>query len=147
ANTFTPGALTYTNTGSTITFNSTSTQNIPGFAYFNNVNFNATTSNTLTAAITVGGNMSINTGFNDATFLVTGPGSGSGTLTLAAAKVYTATYIGSPAIPTFQTYSFDASSIVNFNGANTTTQTIPAAVYGAVNVTNGGTNVKAVSGN
>ncbi len=148
ANTFTPGSAVYTYTGSTITFNGSSTQNIPAFAYFNNVNFNATTSNTLTGAISVFGNMTINTGtFNDGGFVATGPGSGSGIFTLASGKVYTSTTTGTNALPIFQTYVIDPSSTVNLNGANTAAQNIPAASYGIMVITNGGTNAKTALGN
>ncbi|MEP7170745.1 MAG: hypothetical protein ABI855_15355, partial [Bacteroidota bacterium] len=150
ANTFTPGAAVYTYTGSTITFTGT-TQNIPAFAYFNNVNFNATTSNTLTGAISVFGNMFIGAGgittFNDGGFVITGPGSGSGIFTLAASKVYTSTTTGTNALPIFQTYVIDPSSTVNLNGSITATQNIPAAAYGIMVVTNGGTNAKTALGN
>ena len=50
SNTFSPGSSSYTFTGSTITFNGSGAQNVPTFAYFNNVNFNA---NTGTALITL----------------------------------------------------------------------------------------------
>ncbi|MFH0866448.1 MAG: T9SS type A sorting domain-containing protein [Bacteroidota bacterium] len=113
ANTFTPGAAVYTYTGSIIIFNGTVAQNIPAFNYFNNVNFNSTVSNSLTGAISVYGNMNVNTPvFNDGGYVITG---GSGNLSIAATSTYNvgSTTVGTT-VPTFTSYTFTTGSTVSF---------------------------------
>jgi len=97
------------------------------------------TSISIAGNITVSGNMTIGSGASTTTFsdngnLITGPGTGNGTLTLAntsvaAGNIYTATYNGAKAIPDFGTYNSSVvptlMSTVNFNANNLSTQTIP----------------------
>ena len=86
--------------------------------------------------------MSVNTTtFNDATFVISGPGTGSGIFTMAAVT-YNATSIGTNAIPLFQTYNIAAGSVTNLNGTLTAPQNIPGASFGNLTLANGGTFAK-----
>jgi hypothetical protein len=155
---FTPGAVVPTITNSTIQFTG-ATQTIPAFAHFNNLLVGPTaggTAHTLGGAITVAGDMTLNTTtFNDGGFQITGPGIASGKtfniLPKGTARTYNATFAGALAIPQFQFYDIYGTDAVNntlnLNGNNAGVQTIPVAEYGNVAITNGGTNAKVLAGN
>ncbi|MBP7496410.1 MAG: hypothetical protein KA792_01935, partial [Bacteroidales bacterium] len=162
--TFSPGSAVCTFTNSKIWFNGATGQSVPSFQYFNDVYFTpvtATSTISIAGPITVYGNMSIGrngttTTFSDNGNQITGPGVSSGkTLTLlntstAAGTIYTTTYTGAKALPDFQYYDFSTTpgsmSTVNFNGAITATQTIPAATYGNLYISAGGNNQKIAAG-
>jgi hypothetical protein len=104
ANTFTPGTNSYTNTGSTITFTSSSSQTIPAFTYYN-LESQSSGSRTLASSGTIG---------IAGTFT---PGSGTYTIT---------------------------GSTINFNGSGT--QTIPAFNYNNLTSSSTGDRTMASSG-
>ncbi len=73
AGAFTPGANSYTTTGSTVSFNGTGAQSIPGFAFNNLTDANTAALVTLLTASTVNGALTVNAGavLNTATNLLT----------------------------------------------------------------------------
>jgi hypothetical protein len=98
---------------------------------------------TLSSAISVQG-ISINTSgatLADGGLIITGPGVGSGTFSMVNGAIFATSNTNTNPMPVFQTYTFGATSVVNFNATSTNQniRNIPAPGYGVVNViANGG---------
>ena len=156
AGTFTPGANTYTVTGSTVNFNGAGAQTIPAFAY-NNLTSSSTGARTLASSGTIGVAGTFTPGTN--AYTVTGStvnfnGTGAQTipafnynnLTSSSSGARTLASSGTVGIagtftPGTNTYTVTGST-VDFNGSGA--QTIPAFAYN--NLTSSSIGARTLSG-
>jgi hypothetical protein len=156
ANTFTPGTNSYTNTGSTITFTSSSSQTIPAFTYYN-LESQSSGSRTLASSGTIGiaGTFTPGSGsytITGSTINFNGSGtqiipafnydnltsSSTGSRTLASSGIIG---IASTFMPGSNSYTVTGST-VDFNGVN---QAVPGFDFNNLTLTNSSN--KTVSGN
>ncbi len=125
---YTNGIITL-NSGSTVVYQSSVNQTVSGVPTYSNLTItpvSCTPIYSLGAATTVNGDLTINGGsLVNVTFALTGPGAGSGTFTIAASAQFclstatascTASGTTATTMPVFQTYSFNATSIVVYMG-------------------------------
>lgn len=130
---------------STILFAGTTAHNIPNnpttvgtMTNYGIIALEGAVAKTLTTNINVQG-ITINTSgatLADGGFVITGPGVGSGTFNMVNGAIFTTTNTNTNPMPVFQTYSFGATSVVNFNAltTNQNIRNIPSPGYGIVNV-------------
>jgi hypothetical protein len=124
---FTSGG--YITTGSTINYNGAGSQTVttqPTAGFYRNIILSNSGNKTLEATTLVNGNLTIsdNAVLVDNGFLLSGPGVGSGALTMTNNGTLTMTNTNTTAgtgnnassFPLFQTYNLAATSTVNYNG-------------------------------
>jgi hypothetical protein len=136
--TFNPG------TG-TVAFTGTGAQSITGFnvTTFNNLTINSTSTVTPTLNTSLTGNLAVTSGTFDLQGFTANRTSSGGTLSVSNGA--TLKIGGANSLPTnYTTYSFGASSTVEYEGAST--QTIAAANYGNLTSSNTGARTLASSG-
>ncbi|MFZ4620522.1 MAG: beta strand repeat-containing protein [Bacteroidota bacterium] len=112
AGTFTKGTNSYTVTGSTVDYNSSSSQTITSFTYNNlTLTSGVAVTKVLGGAVTVNGNLTVNANnsLNDAGFQITG--NAGGTLSLAAGTTLTLGTVGTAT--TFPTAFINANITLN----------------------------------
>ena len=148
ATAFTVGTNAYTTTNSTVNFNGAATVSLlPGSAHYYNLAVSTTAA--LGGATFVDNNLTLGTGvtLTDAAYLLSGPGTGSGTFTMNGTAIFTMTNASTTtgtnnacSFPIFSSYSFNAASKVNYNGAATQTiYAIASPGYGNLSTTTGST--------
>jgi hypothetical protein len=150
AGTFTPGGNSYTITGNTIDYNSTTAQSIAAFTYNHlALTSGSTVTKSLSGTITVNGNLTVNTNntLADAGYQITG--NGSGTLSLAAGTSLT---LGNSGTATLFPSSFinanitlNATSTVVYNSDQAQTISV-VPTYGNLTLTATSSVIKTISG-
>ena len=116
---------------STVIYNSTGSMTVAGNvtsvgpSTYGHLILSGASTKTASSAITIAGNLTINTGtLADGGFLISGPGTGTGTFTISNTGTFTMTNATTTtssyqagSFPIFGTYAFDPASTVNYNGA------------------------------